>query len=308
MKNQRSSFYLLLLVAFTFLVSIIMCSKSTNSEKNNNSESSNSINNSGGEGLMITVTGIPEECNEGNLYLALKSKKESDIVAIANGLISNGKADMYLYDFKDDEIAWKKAGKYYISISLPPVYNDSEFEEFNLKTTGNIFEYKSIDVGTSTISVGSSSAGQGIKINFVQIGSHDYITGEQYSISLYDSLEKYSNENEQVVWGQREPIAFGRAFPSYDGSSFEIYLYELKDVYEDKEKPWKKTGNYYLSVDLGERSYRYYYTGGKTLEELGIKKENHVVKSDYSKFPMYKLELTGNSIDFSQIKAKQMDR
>ena len=91
-------------------------------------------------------------------------------------------------------------------------------------------------------------------------------------------------------------------------NALDIYLYELKGSFPDESKPWTKPGMYYIGVSLGVDYYQYYYTEGKTLEELGINAKGLVPKSEYGKLPMYKLELMGNTLDYEQITFRQMDR
>jgi len=294
---------------------------------------------SGGKSIKLQVTGIPEKYNGEIIEFCFFGidrygwNGETSIqrpVALADGEISKGRVDLDLHDVDDNDISWAKPCDYYIEAYFLSVYEEEvyyhytngktlkdlgfdtmleakgqnkKYPTYNLKTSGNTIDWEKQIL---KLDKNSTIGTPGIKITFKQIGEN-YPVGVVHVIFLYDSLEKFSNENKDVELAQREPVAVGSAsVPTY-GRDFDIYLYELTGGKVDEKKPWTKPGVYYLGVGLGGEHSLYYYTGGKTFEELGIE-EYIVPKSKYGKLPMYKLELTGNTIDYGQIEYRHMDQ
>ena len=320
-------------MVLTFL-GFAACSKSSkDGEKSDPGISSNKdisdssgISSSGtsGKGIMLKVTGIPSEYNDGFLDFLLFDKDQyaSDGYPAAGALgeIHNGSVELNLHDINDRSKKWTKPGDYYIHFEFPGVYEDGVYYRYTngktLKELGfdNLSSAKGLDTKYPTYSLkntgntinfakqilrldSNSTIGEpGIKITIVGI-DNNYYPGTMFAISLYDNLDNFYNN--------RNPVAAGRLISK---ENLNVYLYELKGLYPDETKPWTKPGMYYLGIDLGGLHEQYYYTAGKTPNELGINSAGLVPKSQYEKLPKYKLELTGNTIDFNHIIARQGDR
>ena len=136
MKAKKSFNLLSLLISLIIIIlfSLVDCSKSSKSAGSSSSSSG------GGNGLMITITGLPEWNDGQNLYIILKEREDKDPVAYANGEIYNGQAEMYLYDFMKDDKPWTKTGNYYIGVSLPDEY-DFTYVRYDLKRGDNGFDF-----------------------------------------------------------------------------------------------------------------------------------------------------------------------
>jgi hypothetical protein len=81
-------------------------------------------------------------------------------------------------------------------------------------------------------------------------------------------------------------------FAGHEKVSGSSAVIPLVDIFH---KPWTGTGSYCLEINMS--GYRYYYTNGKSLVELGIDVSGP--DSDYDKLPKYNISSANSTIDFS---------
>ena len=336
-KNQKFFIALVLLVAFSLMFNFLACSKSSKSDGGSSGSKGESISGFAGSGgsetIKLKIIGMPGQLESISVHFFEKEKYGSEEEATwVQGKIVNGSVELDLHDPYDEDVPWTKAGDYYIEFRYQPfkygmIYRytdgktlkdlgfnnvkdakdsqDKRFPTYSLKGGENTLDWgkQVLRIGNDTTLDGS----EGIKIALTGSGGGGYDV--TYTFYLYDELESYSGRYERAVSGRRGPVAKGSSSESNDlGDFINIYLYELKNFDEDKTKPFTKPGTYYLGVKLGKEHERDYYTGGKTFQELGINASSWVLDSEYRKFPQYKLELTGNTLDMNQIKSIRGDQ
>ena len=155
MKNQKLFVFMLLVI---FIFGFLACSKSSKAGESSGSAGNNSSVSGGDSGLIITIKSIPAQYNGRSLTLILRDNENSDDLAGASGEIENGTANMYLTDAKNGD-AWKKTGKYYISLISFDGYLGT-FTEYNLTRSGNTVDYRIVSSDNSNLAE-SSFIGKG---------------------------------------------------------------------------------------------------------------------------------------------------
>jgi hypothetical protein len=106
-------------------------------------------------------------------------------------------------------------------------------------------------------------------------------SGTHYEIEI----EIFSDDDDYIAWGEEDE--------EFSGSSFTVPLYDANSEFE---KPWTGSGSYYIWLELDEED-EYYYTGGKTFEQLGM------TEDDISKLPKYNIKDANSIIHLNQFKA-----